>query len=102
MARRKPLTSFDRVFLILFGTIVGLGLLREAVFQKIPARSDLLKVSGPLAGYSIYKPPGHHSATLMLTIDGAPHRYWTDAVSGNEALELLRGAAQVSLYSYKK
>jgi hypothetical protein len=85
---------------MLLGTAVGLGLLSARVFQKVPVASELVEVSGPLQSYAVYK-LGRSSFKVILTLEGAPHRYWTDAVSRNQAAQVFEGKAHVSLYAEK-
>jgi hypothetical protein len=101
MGWTRPLTRIDRILLILVGTVAGLGLLGVAVFHKVPLASELRKVSGRLLSYSFHT-SGRHGFEVLLTIEGAPHRYWTDALWRSEAAKMLSGAAQVSLYSDKE
>ena len=98
MGWTRQLERFGHLSVVLMATALGLFLLGVAVFQQLPGESELQEVRGTLSSYAFH---GSRKGgfDVVLTIEGAPHRYWTDALSRDAAVQTLRGAPQVSLYS---
>ena len=100
MRRARRLTRVRRLFLILLGITVGVVCL-GASLAKVPKKAELVEVSGPLSAFAIHE-SGRHRYEVLLAIDGAPHRYWTNVLSREQAEHQLDGRVRVSLFAEAK
>ena len=92
MAWSRGKTQFHRVVY----TLAGLACLIVPMAHRLPTAAELVEVAGRLRSYGFhYERYGQYD--VLLTIEGAPKRYWTDAISRSEAEALFRRPEPVNV-----